>query len=266
MTEAMPDQPFGTAYASAYDVIYAEKDYQAECDMLQALFERYSASPVRSVLDLGCGTGNHAFPLAQRGYQVTGVDRSEQMLARARAKLAGPSAADSERGDSTAPEFIQGTIQQLSLERQFDAVLMMFAVIGYLASEAELLAGLEAVRRHLSPNGIFVADFWYGPAVLAIGPTERRLLVDTPDGPLLRRATPSLDREHNRCTVRYRLDGPGGKLLAQESHNMRYFFPDELSERLEAAGMELLTLLPFPEIEGTPDESGWNATLCARPR
>ena len=78
---------FNRAYADQYDVLYQEKDYESECAMIEEAFRRYSRIPVKSILDLGCGTGNHAIPMACKGYQVTGVDRSQQMLDRARSKL-----------------------------------------------------------------------------------------------------------------------------------------------------------------------------------
>ena len=74
---------FGQEYAAAYDLLYADKDYDAECDLLERIF-RESGRPVRTVLDLGCGTGAHAVRLAQRGYEVVGVDLSEDMLRIAR--------------------------------------------------------------------------------------------------------------------------------------------------------------------------------------
>ena len=62
---------FGSAYANVYDALYHDKDYSAECDMIEGILKRYGESPVRSILDLGCGTGNHAVPFAERGYDLT---------------------------------------------------------------------------------------------------------------------------------------------------------------------------------------------------
>jgi len=80
----MSDQVFGQAYADQYDLLYHDKDYEAECDLLEEVFRRYGQEPIKSILDLGCGTGNHAILLARRGYRVTGVDLSADMLAHAR--------------------------------------------------------------------------------------------------------------------------------------------------------------------------------------
>ena len=145
---------FGRDYAAAYDDLYHDKDYQAECDVISQVFDTYAAGTVRRVLDLGCGTGGHAVILASRGYEVVGVDRSPEMLDRARAR------------DSSA-SFELGEITSFNFGQTFDAVLMMFAVLGYQARNADVQAALATVRRHLTPGGLFFCDFWYGPAVLA---------------------------------------------------------------------------------------------------
>ena len=70
---------FGAAYAQQYDLLYQDKDYDAEVALLERLFHAHDLEGM-AVLDLGCGTGQHAIRLAQRGYDVTGVDRSPEML------------------------------------------------------------------------------------------------------------------------------------------------------------------------------------------
>ena len=49
---------FGKEYADQYDLLYGDKDYEAECDLLEKVFRLYSSAPVKTILDLGCGTGN----------------------------------------------------------------------------------------------------------------------------------------------------------------------------------------------------------------
>ena len=160
--------PFGPLYAEHYDLFYQHKDYEAECSFLEAVFQRFARQPVHSVLDVGCGTGGHALRLAQRGYAVMGVDRSAAMLAEARQ--------EAERSESTRtggqadrsdqrPEFVLGDVRSFDLGQTYDAAIMMFAVLSYQATNEDLAAAFTRVRRHLTPGGLLVADFWYGPAV-----------------------------------------------------------------------------------------------------
>ena len=189
-------QPFGLVYADAYDLIYRDKDYGAECDLIERVLQNYGKS-TRSVLDLGCGTGNHAFPLAERGYEVVGVDRSPEMLAHARGKSVNAST-------NGRLVFKQGDIRAVELRRNFDAVLMMFAVLGYELDNVDVLSALRNARRHVRSDGIFVFDVWYGPAVLRERPSQRIKVIPGEDGgQILRVTSGELDTNRQLCNVHY---------------------------------------------------------------
>jgi len=252
---------FGPTYASHYDELYRDKDYRAECDAIEEAFRRYGSGPVRTVLDLGCGTGTHALCLAERGYRVAGVDRSEEMLRLARAKR------DSSRAVPQT-EFLAGDLRSLDLRRHFDAVLMMFAVLGYLLDDAAVRAALASVRRHLAPGGLFVFDVWHGPAVLAERPSPRLKTVEQDGGgQLLRSSSGELDEARHVCTVSFRVwrvvDGTTTD-ETDERHEMRYFFPDELESFLSEQRLELLRLTAFPSLDREADEDTWNILGVAR--
>ncbi len=248
---------FGSAYAAAYDRLYCEKDYAAECDFIELAFKRHRAAPVRTILDLGCGTGNHAIPLAERGYAVTGVDRSLEMLQAGRAKLG------SRRCELI---FQQGDVRSLNLGQTFDAVLMMFAVLGYQPENADVIAALRTARRHLSPGGLLLLDVWYGPAVLAQRPQERKRVIQTSEGTILRTAAGQLDVRRHLCAVSIRLQQLRDEELTgetQEEHLMRFFFPREVELFLEVAGFRLRCLSSFPSLDEEPDENTWNVFVVA---
>jgi SAM-dependent methyltransferase len=245
---------FGRAYAAAYDHLYHDKDYLAECDLIERIFATYAQRQVRRVLDLGCGTGGHAVPLAQRGYEVVGVDRAPDMLEQARARGA-------------PARFVLGDLGRLALGESFDAVLMMFAVLGYQVGNAEVRAALASARAHLQPNGLLVADVWYGPAVLAQRPSERVKVIDTPGGQVIRVASGELDVRRNRCTVRYHVwTIADGRVIAEvrEQHPMRYFFEPELEAFVQDAGFEVVRVGAFPSLDDQPGEQTWNVGLVAR--
>lgn len=247
---------FSRAYADQYDVLYQEKDYESECTMIEEAFRRYSRLPVKSILDLGCGTGNHAIPMARKGYKVTGVDRSQQMLDRARSKLL-----SIQSSIPCPPSFQLGDLRNLKLRKRCDAVLMMFAVLGYQVTNADVLAALKSVHRHLRPGGVFIFDVWHGPAVLAIRPGDRAKIIPTEGGQLIRITSGSLDVNQQLVSVHYALFQHRGKQVVSETsetHNMRFFFPLELELLLEAAGLKLVALRCFGDLDREPDEQSWN--------
>ena len=253
-------QTFGSTYAHAYDLLYLDKDYTAECDFIENIFHRYGDKPISRVLDLGCGTGNHAFPLASRGYEVVGIERSESMLAQASNKLAHAST-------KLKLSYRAGDIRSVQLESEFDAVLMMFAVLGYQLENKDVLAALKTARQHVRTGALFIYDVWYGPAVLHQRPSERSRVIATADGMILRIASSQLDVSRHLCTVHYNLwEIVGERIVSdtEETHVMRYFFPLELPLLLECAGFSSLRLGAFPEFDRDPDETTWNVCGVGR--
>ena len=252
--------PFGQAYSDNYDLLYSDKDYAAECDLIEKLFQRYSTSPVSSIVDFGCGTGNHVFPLSSRGYSLVGVDRSEHMLAIANDRLR-------KTPDSQKARFEQGDIRTADLGRQFDAALIMFAVLGYQIENKDVLATLKTARHHLKAGALLIFDVWYGPAVLRERPSNRIKVIPTRDGKVLRASSGELDVPNHSCTVRFHLwQLAEGRLVneIEETHRMRYFFPLELNLLMECAGFSLVRLGAFPDIDQDPDETTWSVIAVGR--
>jgi len=246
--------PFAPGYAAVYDALYADKDYAQESDLLTRLFDTYAAQPVKTVLDLGCGTGAHARELVARGYDVVGVDRSEAMLERAR--VAAPAA-----------RFIHGDLQSVDVGHAFDAVVLLFAVLGYQISPAEVLAALRTARRHLNLGGILAFDVWYGPAVLAQRPATRTRDAEIEGDRLVRTSRGVLEEDRQVVTVGFEIEFPDSNAAPiAESHQMRYFFTPELEGQLNDSGFDLVRIGGFPEFDRDPDETTWNVLVVARAR
>jgi SAM-dependent methyltransferase len=163
--------------------------------------------------------------------------------------------------------FQQGDIRSVDLGRQFDAALMMFAVLGYQLENADVLAALKTARQHLQVGGLLIFDVWYGPAVLHQRPSQRVKIMPTQEGRILRIASGDVDVPHHTCTVRYHIWRLAGDHLLSETeevHRMRYFFPLELQLFLECAGFTLIRLGAFPEFNTDPDETTWNVLGVVR--
>lgn len=244
---------FGSVYASIYDDLYNDKDYNAECNLIQRIFEQYGSNHIKTILDLGCGTGNHALPLAEQGFEVTGVDCSQEMINKAQSK-------------NTPCTFYLGDIRQFNANRKSDAVLMMFAVLGYQLENADVLAALKTARCHLNPGGLLIFDVWYGPAVLAQRPTDKVKIISTKSKKIIRAASGDLDIRRQICTVRYHIWQLNDNMLTaetQEEHQMRFFFPKELEFLVQTAGFKLIRLGSFPDYENSPSDNTWNViAIC----
>ena len=128
--------------------------------------------PGADVLDCPCGFGRHAIPLAEAGYLVTGLDRSESQLAEAERR----------RGDAGWPRFVRGDYRELPFDdASFDAVLTLFSSLGYLERDEDV-GVLRELRRVLRPGRTLVVETAHRDAFARAGVPQswQRL----PDGSL----------------------------------------------------------------------------------
>ena len=136
------------ALARSYDGLMADAAYRRRAAFLRRML-RGSAIPVKTVLDLACGTGTISCLLAERGYQVIATDGSEEMLTQAAAK-----AAALER----PPLFLRQEMPRLRLLEPVDAAVSTLDSLNYLTGEKALRETLRRVGRWLKPGGLFLFD------------------------------------------------------------------------------------------------------------
>jgi 2-polyprenyl-3-methyl-5-hydroxy-6-metoxy-1,4-benzoquinol methylase len=120
-----------------YDAEYGR--YQGDFDLFLNLISK------GNILDLACGTGRLAIPLAQKGFNVVGLDASESMLTLAR-----------EKSKELPIEWIRGDIRDFQLNETFDLILMAGNAFQALLSEEDQIQMLACVRKHIKPSGLFV--------------------------------------------------------------------------------------------------------------
>ena len=251
-------EAFGKEYALAYDNLYQDKDYTKECDFIEEVFRKYSID-VKTILDLGCGTGGHALILARRGYQVMGVDRSQDMIeiAKEKAKKAG-----------LPVEFVSGDIAGIDLQNSFDAVIGMFAVMSYQTSNSAFARACRTANKYLKHGGTFIFDCWYGPAVIAEKPTVRIKETKLNDNERIIRLTePVLNTLTHTVEVCFTLMKIRDNSLineTKESHLMRFLFPQEVKYFLEVAGFSEIEFCPFLRLEEPLSEHDWNMVVIAK--
>jgi SAM-dependent methyltransferase len=170
------------------------------------------------------------------------------------------------REQSVSLRFQQADIRHVELGKTFDAVLMMFAVLGYQTENNDVISALQTARRHLRPDGLLVFDVWYGPAVLAQGPQERVRTIEDAGSTWVRTSSGRLETLQHHCHVDFHLKHlQGGQVPEEtkESHTVRYFFPEEIERFLNDSGFRLLRLGAFPAFDREPDHTTWTVMAVA---
>ena len=135
--------------AGSYDAMMTDASYLKRVNWLERLF-RKSAIPVRSVLDLACGTGTVSCLLAERGYQVIATDGSEEMLTQAMLKAA--------MLEECAPVFLHQAMPKLRLLEPVDAAVSTIDSLNYLTRERDIRETFKRVYQWLKPGGQFIFD------------------------------------------------------------------------------------------------------------
>lgn len=254
------------AYSEYYDLLYADKDYAGEAAYVKGFLDKHGDGKVKRILDLGCGTARHDTALAALGYEVTGVDRSPDMLVMARERFTG--------------KLVEGDVRTVRIGGKFDAVTTLFHVMSYQATDEDVLATMRTAREHLHDGGLFLFDFWYGPAVLAQRPERRVKELKNEKIKVARHCEPVLHEDRHIVDVHYDIkitthdspvfaDASTGKRLTthetniKETHSMRYFFRPELEYFLSASGFDTLQCVVWMR-EKEPTAKDWGAMMVAR--
>lgn len=249
---------FNPLYAEKYDLFYAEKNYIGECDLIESALKKFARGTPNTVIDIGCGTGSHAIELAKRGYNVTGVDLSQSMINEAEKKASSLT--------YTHPlKWSCGDARNFNASKTFDLGIMMFAVVGYLTSNQDVLDGLINIRKHLEKGALFMCDFWYGPSVLSVRPNDRVALWPTEAGKVLRVASTILEVPKHTAQVTFRLWDIRKDVVVEtiETHSLRYFFPQEFALLLSCAGFEMKSISAFPSLDNPLNDETWNAFVVS---
>jgi SAM-dependent methyltransferase len=209
--------------AEFYDAIYAFKDYAGEAARVAALVR--SAHPsARTMLDVACGTGEHARRLAQdHGFEVDGLDLDAGLLRVARRK-------------HPSGHFFEADMCDFALENRYDVVLCLFSSIGYLVTLERTRRALECFRRHLRHDGVVLVEPWFPPGGLEDGRVFR--LTGVYRGrPVERVSRNEIDGRISRLHFDYRIEMPDGIEHASEVHELGLFTADEMAMAFQEAGL-----------------------------
>lgn len=131
-----------------YHLLYKSRDENEAEIALNNLLHALALPPGCRVLDLACGKGRHSRFLAEKGFQVTGIDIAQASITYARTF------------EQPGLEFYQHDMRKSFRLNYFDAVMNMFTSFGYFETDADHLLALKNVAKDLRPGGLFLLDFF----------------------------------------------------------------------------------------------------------
>lgn len=238
-------------YAKYYDLLNAGKNYRKECDYIEKILKKFNYTPT-SILDFGCGTGQHSIELFDRGYNIHGVDLSNQMIKIAKEKIL----KDTKRYRKNIK--FDSTKNFGKKEGIFDASISLFHVINYHTSNYELKNYLKILSKRTKVGGLIIFDYWYSPAVQFQGPEVRVKEAENTDFRITRISFPNIKKNIIEVKFKIFIENKKNKNINKidELHSMR---PLEEKNLIELLPKELILLKTFEWMTfKSPSKKSWN--------
>ena len=222
---------YGPEYRDSVEGILTPERTASEVSFIIA---HTGITPPARVLDLGCGSGRHALDFAQRGFDVTGIDRDADAVAVARSRVLPDMQLQFLEGDYTAPP-----------AGRFDLVTSLFTSFGF-GSDRENEAALRAWCEQLTGGGSIVLELWNRELILA---DFRPYRAWRASAQLAVEEHRTLDRQHDRLHIHYRYLYADGRERELEL-NVRLYAAVELAALLKKGGITTTTF--FGSLVGEP--------------
>ena len=212
--------------AFSYDALTQDVGYEKRADFIEKLFTR-AKLPEHTGLDLACGTGTMTKLFTERGYELIGVDISEEMLMEAREK------AQNIRGVS--PLFLHQSMPELDLYGTVDACICCLDSLNYLTDPRDVQRTFERLHLFIAPGGVLIFDVHAPRKMEAL---DGQVFLDERDDLYCvwrteyRKRAKTLDYYVDI----FRLCDDDTWERSFEEHHQRAYTVDELAEWLKAAG------------------------------
>lgn len=243
------------------DLIYDANIYDGmntHIDDLQFYKRWLPGNKAADILELCCGTGRLTIPIAQDGYNISGVDYTPSMLEQARLKA---SEAELEI------EFIEADIRTLDLQKKYDLIFIPFNSIHHIYQNEDLFKALDVVKSHLKDGGLFLLDC-FNPNIRYIIEHEKKQVevaeYTTKDGrEVLIKQLMRYERKTqiNRIEWHYFINGEFDSI---QDLDMRLFFPQELDSYLEWNGFKIIHKFGSFDEEAFCDDSEKQIFVCQK--
>lgn len=243
-----------TSFAEVYDLFMDNVPYDSWAAGIDTLLKKYlpPAAEKPMVLDLGCGTGQITRRLRDMGYDMTGVDSSDEMLEIARGH---------ESDDSIL--YICQDMRELDLFGTYQGVVSVCDCMNYITDKDDFLAVLKRVNNFLHPGGVFIFDInteYKYEKVLA----DNTFAENRDEGSFIWENEYDNDKKLNIYDLTLFIRGGEGRFdKFFEQHLQRCYQRVEIEDMIEAAGLELVEILDTDTFE-EPSPTSEKITFVAR--
>lgn len=245
--------------AKYYDRMYEGKDYEGEVAFILEAYKHYVGGEPRQILDVGCGTGNHALMLAMRGYKVLGVDKAHAMIKRAGEKA--------KKCSDLSLDFRCCDLEEIT-ESDFDMVISMFNVINHIEHLGTLLSFFKNINNRLRNNGLYVFDCWNGVAAIRSLPANKGSEIKSKDGTefhidskAVTDLMKSKTRIENHISVRKDREIKNFTFIYEQT----LWTPKTISDLLSMANFEISTICQLYDVKRSATPEDWKiAFVCKR--
>ncbi|MBL7148388.1 MAG: class I SAM-dependent methyltransferase [Nanoarchaeota archaeon] len=207
-------------------LIYLYLPTRKQCYTLCHIFESFADVPVRKVLDIGCGHGRHSLELSRRGYDVLGIDVSEEAIEICNGK----------KEVESNPRLLVCDMRKMAFRERFDAAFSHNSTIGYVLDEHEVAQIFSIIHGFVNNGGVFVFDYFYPMNLVRNGlyKPELTLHLDVDGLHLTKESRHEIDLEkqihYERST--YTLTDGESSVVFQAKEVLRYYEPDQIRELL----------------------------------
>ena len=247
-------------FAKYYDLVHENKDYEQESSYIHRLIQKHKPD-AKTILDIGCGTGNYAFAMHELGYRVSGVDSSSQMIEIAKGKLS------EEARETSSPSFFCGRMEEYKTPAKSDAVICLFFSLCYQTTDDLIFESLSRFKDQMKEDGILIFDFWNKAGVLSERPNLKIQKHTAESLEITKLVEPTLDTSEDCVGIDYTfyVENEMGEISKfKEFHKVRYLSPQLLEKFLRKLNFKV-DLIEGWMTNQKLKENEWSGIIVARP-
>lgn len=218
-------------FALLYDLFYQEKPYKKEADFIINIIKVHFSDKNLNVLELACGTGNHAQYYADQDWQISLTDGSDDMISLTRKKF---------KNHKNVSVSKMDMLEFNSFDKPFDVILCLFDSIGYLVTNENIQTLLTQISQNLKKDGVFIFEYWNAGAFLRNFESCRVKRIELDQKEIIRISETEIDYPNQLGIVHYTIMEVNDNQIEKykETHKNRFFLLKEIEVLLNNAELE----------------------------